>query len=152
MQTNFGELNLIEVNGTLRVAGKGQARAVTPETAPKGLEAPGNLAPKYDSKLEAAFHQQLLARKKLGEFEVVLFHAIALTLAEQTRYTPDFLCRTPQGEIVIFETKGYMREAARVRLNVAAELFWWWRFVLVTKQKGQWIERTIRDTENFLPK
>lgn len=146
-QTNYGDLNIEIVNGKAKVAGQGQRRngsrpnAAPVAATPEGLDGSGN--PKYDSKLEAAFHQHLLARKQLGEFQTVLFHAITLTLAKDTRYTPDFLCRTAQGEIVLYETKGFMREAARVRLNVAASIFSWWRFVLVTKCKGQWIEKTI---------
>lgn len=65
-----------------------------------------------------------------------------LRLAKGTYYTPDFMVFKTDGLIEMHETKGFMREAARVRINTAAELYPEFEFVLITRPKGMWhIER-----------
>ena len=66
------------------------------------------------------------------------FEGVRLRLADGTYYTPDFFVVKDSGYIEFHETKGHMREAARVRLRVAANLYPEFTFVLITKPKGMW--------------
>jgi len=43
------------------------------------------------------------------------------------------------GWFEIHETKGHWREAARVRIKVAADLYPWFKFVAVKWDKKQWV-------------
>lgn len=76
---------------------------------------------RYRSKLEERYHAHLLAEVKQGRLERVDYEPVRLRLAEGCWYTPDFRV-IRDGKTEFHETKGYMREAARVRLRVAAEL------------------------------
>lgn len=99
------------------------------------------------NKIEAAYELVLRARKQLGEVEWYGFEAVKLRLAEGAWYTPDFTARFPGGLLVHFELKGFMREAAAVRIKVAAEQHRWASFVLVRavpeKHGGGWIHKPI---------
>ncbi len=68
-----------------------------------------------------------------------VWQGIRLRLAKGTYYTPDFLVFRDDGTIEIHETKGFMREAARVRINTVAELYPELLLKLITKKKGRWI-------------
>lgn len=76
---------------------------------------------RYRSKLEERYHAHLAAEVKQGRLERVDYEPVRLRLAECCWYTPDFRV-IRDGKTEFHETKGYMREAARVRLRVAAEL------------------------------
>ena len=76
---------------------------------------------RYRSELEARYHAHLLSEMKQGRIERVDYEPVRLRLAEGCWYTPDFRV-IRDGKTEFHETKGYMREAARVRLRVAAEL------------------------------
>lgn len=98
-------------------------------------------AVQYASKLEAAWAQQLALLQRAGEVRAWVYEGVTLRLADGARYTPDFLVITSRGEIELHEVKGHMREAANVRLKVAAALFPWFRLVLVRRgagARGQW--------------
>jgi hypothetical protein len=72
--------------------------------------------------LERAYAARLELRKHAGEIEWFEFEPMRLKLADDTYYRPDFgVMRERQLEF--HECKGHMREAARVRLNVAASKF-----------------------------
>ena len=76
---------------------------------------------RYRSKLEERYHAHLLAEVKQGRLDRVDYEPVRLRLAEGCWYTPDFRV-IRNGQTEFYETKGFMREAARVRLRVAAEL------------------------------
>lgn len=69
---------------------------------------------------------------------------LSLRLANGASYRPDFISvftLSPDTEsdsirLTAWETKGFMREAAAVRIKVAASLYPWIAFCLVTKKKG----------------
>lgn len=65
------------------------------------------------------------------------FEAIKLRLADGAWYTPDFRVILPDGTEEYHETKGFWREAARVRLKVAAELHPY-KFVAIKWVNKQW--------------
>jgi hypothetical protein len=92
--------------------------------------------------LERAFSESRSAAKC-----AVIYHAIRLNLSaahiEGERmagcwYTPDFLGVDQGGHVCLFETKGFWREAAKVRIKVAASQYPMFRFFVVTREKGEW--------------
>jgi hypothetical protein len=92
-------------------------------------------APKMN-KLEARYAAWLESLKKGGGIRDWAYQAITLKLADDTRYTPDFLVIADGVEL--HETKGFMRDDARVKLRVAATQFPWFTFKLVSEKGGQY--------------
>ena len=78
----------------------------------------------------------------------IFFEPIKLRLADRTYFTPDFICLTEEGIIEAHEVKGSWKapnqEDSRVKLKIAAEQFWWIRFVsieskpIAKKHGGGW--------------
>lgn len=99
------------------------------------------------NKTEKAFSQYLELLRKTGDIYWWEYEGMTLKLAFDTRYTPDFsvIIRSPSGilevedtfELQFFETKGFMREDANVKLKVAATKFPF-RFFLVHKVGSGW--------------
>jgi hypothetical protein len=84
-------------------------------------------------------------RLRAGELEVLRrcdaidswqFEAIALILADRTRYHPDFVIYEKDGGLTFEEVKGFMRDDAAVKIKVAARQFPHFRFKLFRKRKG----------------
>lgn len=89
---------------------------------------------------EYAAHLELLARA--GEIKTWGYEQIKLRLADGTFYTPDFIVVARDEHLEIHETKGFMREAARVRIKVAAELHPF-RFFIVRKEGGRFTKEAV---------
>lgn len=70
-----------------------------------------------------------------------------LRLADDAWYKPDFRVIKPDGLVEFHEVKGFWREAARVRLKVAAALHPY-RFAAVTKKQGNWYWETFWDGDD----
>ena len=62
---------------------------------------------------------------------------ITLKLADDCRYTPD-LSTLDVGGFTFWEVKGHMRDDAKVKLQVAARLFPWAKFVIVKAAGTGW--------------
>lgn len=107
-------------------------KMVAPELIAKG-EKPATKM----NKTESAYSTLLEARKRAGEIAWYCFEGITLKLAHDTRYTPDFVVMLASGELEMHETKGFMRDDARVKLHIAASTFPF-RFWLVRREKGEW--------------
>lgn len=73
--------------------------------------------------LERRWGEMLELRLRAGEIEWYLFESVTLKLADDTRYTPDFAVMLADGTLEFHEVKGWMEEAAFVRIKVAAEKF-----------------------------
>jgi len=65
------------------------------------------------------------------------YEAVKLRLANGAYFTPDFLVMKADGELQVHECKGFWREAAKVRMKVAAELFPF-KFIAVKHSKAGW--------------
>lgn len=95
--------------------------------------------------LEKAFSSVLDERLAAGGIIRWDFEPIALRIAwphdgiRGSSYTPDFMVILSDGEVVFYETKGYWRDDAKVKLKVASERYPF-RFFVVTKKGGKWIE------------
>ena len=88
------------------------------------------------NKLELAFAYHLEGRKLRGEIDEWYCNSIRFKLASGAWYKPDFLV-VQDRKIVLYETKGFWREAARVRIKVATSLYPWFKFTAVQKVGGQ---------------
>ena len=99
------------------------------------------------NKTEAEYADALEARKARGEIVWWRYEAITLKLADNTRYTPDFLLMLPDGELQVHETKGgFIREDGWQKLKIAAGLFPF-RFFLCQKRAkkdgGDWLIKEV---------
>jgi len=88
--------------------------------------------------MELEFYNMLDLRRRAGEFSHVYFEQITLKLAADLRYTPDFAVYTAAGLLVFYETKGFFRDDARVKVKMAAEVFPMHTFYLARKFRGAW--------------
>lgn len=74
---------------------------------------------------------------------------ITLVLANGVRYTPDFVIFLPDGQTCAraYETKGFLRDDAGVKVKVVAKVHPWCRFWLVKRAKkgsvGRWDMQVI---------
>jgi hypothetical protein len=111
---------------------------------------------KGPNKTEAAFAAFLRAElTRLRPGSVVLEQAITLRIANGSRFTPDIVTVSPAGitseqgsEVAAYEVKGFARDDAIVKLKVAASLYPWIQFVLVTAGDRT---RTIWNMEEVRP-
>lgn len=99
------------------------------------------------NKTEAEYAGMLEARRVSGEILWWAFEAMTLKLADNTRYTPDFLVMLADGALEVHETKGgFIREDGWLKLKVAAGMFPF-RFFLCQKQAkkagGGWTIRRV---------
>lgn len=88
------------------------------------------------------------ALKAAGQVVAYWFEGVTFKLAQDTRYTPDFLVLLANGELEVHEVKGsFVRDDARVKLKLAADRYPL-RFVMMQKQAkklgGKWIREEIR--------
>lgn len=78
-----------------------------------------------------------------GEVAFYWFEQLTFKLADDLRYTPDFIVQRPDGILECHEVKGHWRDDARVKIKIAAQMFPF-RFVAVSKRTkkegGGWIE------------
>ena len=103
--------------GALRHA----APCQSPAAEPKPAREQKPKRQKYRSKLDERYHAHLLAQLQAGEIEHVGYETVRLRLADGCWYKPDFWV-IRKGKTEVHEAKGFMREAARLRLLIAAEL------------------------------
>lgn len=90
------------------------------------------------NKLEAAYWSDLALLKAAGEIQDFWFEAVKLRLGDGAFYRPDFMVVNKLGEIEMHECKGgFWREAARVRIKVAAGMYPF-RFCAVQRKQGAW--------------
>jgi len=93
------------------------------------------------NKLESSFAALLDGKQAAGEIIGHSFEVFKIRIAHAAKgawYTPDFLAVGKDGRLVFYEVKGFWREAARLRIKVAADRTKWARFVAVTRKKGEW--------------
>ena len=123
-----------------------------PEAASKPERAAAKIrTPRGMNKWEKAYAaEELEPRRLIGEILWYGFEALKVRLADGAVFTPDFAVlfnaavgdqlenRIP-GRTEFHEVKGMWREAARVRIKVAAEVTPY-RFVAVTKKSGAWVQ------------
>lgn len=92
------------------------------------------------NKLERSWLRQL---RLTHPEENIGVQSFTMKLGDDCRYTPDFWTLDANGQIHFWECKGFMRDDALVKIKAAARKYRLFRFVLVTKEKGQWVEKPI---------
>lgn len=121
---------------------QGQAVGRAPRVPVLDLNERVKPAPKrrVKNKLEEAFGRYLEFLKESGAIRWYAFEPIRLRLAEGAWYKVDYLVENADRQMVCYEVKGsFWREAARVRIKVAAELHPRFKFRAVQKIKGEWV-------------
>lgn len=89
------------------------------------------------NKTEEAYSQVLEAERRQSYIRSWAFEAVTLKLADDCRYTPDFMVINATDEVEFHETKGWERDDSKVKRRVAAStVFPFFRFFLVRKGKG----------------
>lgn len=148
-QSNMGITSQQFAEMQARLAAKKKAPTVAPiptvAELHKSVRGPDPLTGiTYRSKLERDFHLKIRDQYLYCEYE-----PLRLRLARNAHYTPDFITEDRDGKLIAWEVKGFWREAARVRIKVAARLFPWLTFKAVRRQRkadgGGW------DYEDILP-
>jgi hypothetical protein len=100
---------------------------------------------RHMNRWEELFGDELELRKSIGVIEWYDYEPMRLKLAAFSAngkprtiwYTPDFVSRDRTGAVVCWEVKGFWREAARVRIKLAASRFPF-QFMAVTRSQAQW--------------
>lgn len=87
------------------------------------------------NRLEAAYALVLEARLGAGEILEYGFEDTRLRLADGAWFKPDFRVVLASGATEFHECKGFWREAARVRIKVAADKYPRYRFIAVTRAR-----------------
>ena len=90
------------------------------------------------NKTERDFAERLKMCQKSGLIAWWSFEPWRLRLGKGAWYTPDFIVLENDGCLICYETKGFWREAARVRIKVAADRYPFLRFVAARLVKGEW--------------
>jgi hypothetical protein len=106
------------------------------------LPAKGRLRLAAMTKVEARYGMLLEARKAAGEVLWYTFEGITLKLADDTRYTPDWVVLVANSDVELHENKGgFRREDSWIKLKVAAAQFpFIFRLCTWTKDDGWTIE------------
>jgi hypothetical protein len=63
-----------------------------------------------------------------------IYREVSLPLANGLRYKVDFLCVDTMGAVYGYEVKGFARSTGIAKLKMAATLYPWIKFVLVSKR------------------
>lgn len=99
----------------------------------KRVFALGRLKSGQMNKTEAAYAQELEARKNAQELLWYVFEGVTLKLADGCRYTPDFAVLRADGVMEMHEVKGYWQDDAKAKIKVAADKFPF-KFIAVYKR------------------
>lgn len=86
------------------------------------------------NKTELAYLRHLQALK----IPWIGIQCVNLRLGTKCFYRPDFMVCGPNGRMEIHETKGFMRDDARVKIIAAATMYPVFDFFLVRKKKDGW--------------
>lgn len=84
---------------------------------------------------EAEYAELLEAQRLAGEILSWAFESVKLRLADRTFYTPDFQVMRADLSIEFHEVKGHWEDDARVKIKVASEVWWMYRFLAVRPKR-----------------
>jgi hypothetical protein len=93
------------------------------------------------NKTEGSFAWQLEAQVREGEITAYRYEALKFRMADHTFYTPDFMVIHNDGSLELIEVKGpHIREDAMIKFKVAREMFPWFKWSLMQKEREGWIK------------
>lgn len=90
----------------------------------------------YASKAEERYAAILDARVRDNLIRSWRYEGLTLKLADGVRFTPDFLVTENDDRMTLIEVKGFMREAARLRLKIAVSMYPGFGWLLVWAKRG----------------
>lgn len=142
-----GSINVKTKSDLAKLVGSRRAKAVDPKTGkaktlapPLPTHDPGTMdeiaepyREKFDSNDEKEFADYLDQQKLGGHILEWAYKPVRLRIGDGAFYSPDFRVVWANRSTTYYEIKGFLREAARVRLRVAAERHPS-RFVMVRKR------------------
>lgn len=109
-----------------------------------GVTVPKSPGKRGMNKLEARYAAHLATLNWAGEILGFGFEEIKLKIgANRCWFTPDFHVIDLSGRLCFHETKGFMRDDARVKLQSAAKQYPQFRFVLVRAAGNGWDVETV---------
>jgi len=91
------------------------------------------------NKLEERYARYLELRERREEIRGYVVEGLRFRLGDGATYKPDFNVWMADGSVEIHETKGEWREAARVRIRVAADRFPMFKFFGVQWKNKEWV-------------
>jgi hypothetical protein len=103
----------------------------------QSLLAKGRLLTGVRNRTEHKYLQELELLKAAGEILWFKYEGFKIRLGEGAYFCPDFAVLRKDGTLECHEVKGFWREAARLRIKAAAELYPF-RFVAISRIKGSW--------------
>lgn len=86
------------------------------------------------NQLEVRFARYLEALRRKEEILWWTFQGMKFRLADNTWYSPDFDVMMPDRSIIIYETKGFWMDDAKVKIKVAADQYPY-KFIAVTERR-----------------
>lgn len=98
-------------------------QAPTQKTPAQKVQALGRMKAGAMNKTEEAYAARLEFQKHTGHILWYKFEGITFKLADDTRYTPDFVVMLSNGELEAHEVKGQWQDDAKVKIKVAASMF-----------------------------
>jgi hypothetical protein len=117
----------------VRATGPQARKQIAPSTpaVPRGM-----------NRWEQLYSDHLRDRRIAGEVRWFGFEIIRLRLAmsqteKEAWYKPDFMVVMADGSVELHEVKGHWREAARLRVKIASEIFPF-PLIVVTRSGSQW--------------
>jgi hypothetical protein len=133
-----------------------QQQMAAAKTAPARTMALGRMKSGAMNKTEVAYVRHLELRKNVGEVLWYGFEKMTFKLADDTRYTPDFVLMLASGQLEAHEVKGtttkklkagtakapYFRDDAKAKIKIAAEMVPI-VFKVVYLVAGNWAEEEI---------
>lgn len=96
------------------------------------------------NKTERARAIDLEAMKRNGQIVEWWYEKWTFKLADDTRYTPDFVIQKPDGSLEVEETKGFWRDDAKVKIKVFAAQFPFPTRGFVKLPNGAWDVQVFR--------
>lgn len=94
------------------------------------------------NKTERRYENNLAMRQLAGEITGHWYESVKLKIgAHRCWYTPDFLVALPNGRMEIHEVKGFLRDDARVKLQVVSDKYPQFGLVVVRWHNGWHFER-----------
>lgn len=90
--------------------------------------------------LEESYRDELNRKMRRGEIRAFFFEAVTLRLANNTRYTPDFLVIRNDYAVEFHEVKGHWEEDARVKIKVAVAMYPFIFRAFTQPSPGAWVE------------
>lgn len=90
------------------------------------------------NKTERFYMQGLELKLRAGQIRRYWVQAITFRIADDCRYTPDFVVEQLDGVMVLVETKGFLRDDALVKFKTTLEQFPFFQGLMVGLNKGHW--------------